>query len=135
MTFSNGRKALNTKIVDGEYELVRFVTNGSSIAGGASRLLSHFITKFRPSKITSYADLRWSEGRVYETIGFSKLTTPTIGYWYVDDYTKRVHRFNFTKKSLVQEGADTKKTEWEIMQDLGYDRIWDCGHQKYIIQF
>jgi hypothetical protein len=133
MTFSNGRKALNTKIVAGEYELVRFVTNGSSIAGGASKLLTHFIKQFHPTKITSYADLRWSEGNVYETIGFSKSTIPTIGYWYVDDYTKRLHRFNFTKKSLVQEGADPNKTEWETMQELGYDRIWDCGHQKYTI--
>lgn len=31
--------------------------------------------------------------------------------------------------------ADPGKTEWEIMQDLGYDKIWDCGHQKYILTF
>ena len=134
MTFSKGRKALNTKILPGEYELVRFVTKaGASVAGGASRLLSYFIKTYNPVKIISYADLRWSVGNVYEKLGFTKTTAPTIGYWYVDEYKKRIHRFNFTKSVLIKEGADPKKTEWQIMQELGYDRIWDCGHQKYVL--
>ena len=133
MTFSHGRRALNTQSVAGEYELVRFVTNGSSVVGGASRLLQAFIRLYQPTKITSYADLRWSEGHVYETIGFEKNTQPTIGYWYVDNYTTREHRYNFTKSRLVEAGASDESTEWEIMQNLGYDRIWDCGHQKYVM--
>jgi hypothetical protein len=133
MTFSNGRRALNTQSNPTEYELVRFVTDGSSVVGGASRLLKTFIRLYQPTKIISYADLRWSEGNVYETIGFSKETRPTIGYWYVDDYQLREHRYNFTKGQLVKNGADPSKTEWEIMKELGYDRIWDCGHQKYIM--
>lgn len=131
MTFSHGRRALNTQSVEGEYELVRFVTNGSSVVGGASRLLKSFIRLYQPKKIISYADLRWSEGHVYETIGFEKKTQPSIGYWYVDGYATREHRYNFTKRRLVEAGADDTSTEWEIMQNLGYDRIWDCGHQKY----
>jgi hypothetical protein len=133
MTFSNGRAALNTKSNHSEFELVRFVTNGDSIVGGASKLLTHFIRRYSPSKITSYADLRWSEGNVYETIGFQKTTDPSIGYWYTSNYEKREHRFNFTKSQLIKEGADSSKTEWEIMKELGYDRIWDCGHQKYVM--
>lgn len=133
MTFSNGRAALNTKVVEGEYELVRFVTNGDSVVGGASKLLAHFTKTYKPTRIVSYADLRWSEGNVYSVIGFKKVGTPTIGYWYVDSYQTRMHRYNFTKTQLVKEGNDARKTEWEIMQDLGYDRIWDCGHQKYIL--
>ena len=135
MTFSNGRAALNSKFVYGEFELVRFVTDGSTVVGGASRLLKYFIKTYNPSKIISYADLRWSEGNLYKTIGFAELSKPIIGYWYVEKYEKRAHRFNFTKQTLVNEGADPNMTEWEIMQELGYDRIWDCGHQKYIMQF
>jgi hypothetical protein len=133
MTFSNGRAALNSKTLTTEYELVRFVTNGDSVIGGASKLLTNFITMYSPSKIISYADLRWSEGAVYEKIGFIKQPKPTIGYWYTANYEKREHRFNFTKTRLVKEGADGLKTEWEIMQGLGYDRIWDCGHLKYVL--
>lgn len=135
MTFSNGRAALNTQSVDGEYELVRFVTNGASVVGGASKLLNHFVKEYQPSKVVSYADLRWSEGNVYSVIGFEKVGPPTIGYWYVDNYQTRMHRYNFTKAQLIKAGNPSEKTEWEIMQDLGYDRIWDCGHQKYIIEY
>lgn len=131
MTFSKGRVAMNTKSEEGIYELVRFVTNGSSIVGGASKLLKHFQRTFSPNKIITYADLRWSQGKLYETIGFTKTGKPSPGYWYVEGYTTRIHRYNFTKHSLVKKGANIRKTEWEIMQELGYDRIWDCGHQKY----
>jgi hypothetical protein len=133
MTFSNGRAALNSKSSSSEFELVRFVTNGDSVVGGASKILKHFIKNFNPTKIISYADLRWSEGHVYELLGFKKETNPTIGYWYTSNYEKREHRFNFTKNQLIKEGADPSKTEWQLMQELGYDRIWDCGHQKYIM--
>lgn len=132
MTFSKGRKALNTKTTDDEYELVRFVTDGSSVVGGASKLMRAFIRDYNPQRIISYSDQRWSEGHVYNTIGFEKQGDPTVGYWYVDDYRTRAHRFNYTKGKLIKEGADPEKTEWEIMQELGYDRIWDCGHQKWI---
>lgn len=131
MTFSNGRAALNSKSVDTEYELVRFVTDGSSVVGGASKLLSHFVKKYNPSKIISYSDNRWSVGALYHLLGFSKINKPSIGYWYVDAYKQRIHRFNFTKQSLIEAGNDPSKSEWEIMKDLGYDRIWDCGHQKF----
>jgi hypothetical protein len=134
MTFSSGRAALNNKSTSGEYELVRFVTNGSSVVGGASKLLKHFIKTYNPKKIVSYADLRWSEGNVYSTIGFKKVGAPTIGYWYVDSYQSRHHRYNFTKKQLVADGNDPQLTEWEIMCELGYDRIWDCGHQKFVLE-
>ena len=30
---------------------------------------------------------------------------------------------------------DNNKTEWEMMQELGYDRIWDCGKFKYEMTF
>lgn len=133
MTFSNGRAALNNKVVINEYELVRFVTNGTSVVGGASKLLKYFIKNYNPKKIISYSDNRWSDGSLYKTLGFNKVSSPTIGYWYVDNYTDRLHRFNFTKKELVKAGNDSLLTEWEILQKLGYDRIWDCGHQKFVL--
>lgn len=131
MTFSRGRKALNSS---DEYELVRYATNGSSVIGGASKLLQHFIKKYRPNEIATYADLRWSDGNLYETLGFCKHKNPSPGYWYVKSYSSRLHRYNYTKKKLLKLGFDENKTEWQIMQELGYDRIWDCGHQKYFLK-
>lgn len=51
----------------------------------------------------------------------------------IADNCLREHRYNFTKSRLVEAGASDESTEWEIMQNLGYDRIWDCGHQKYVM--
>jgi hypothetical protein len=44
---------------------------------------------------------------------------------------KLYHRSNFTKIKLVKDGHSNKLTEWEIMQSIGYDRIWDCGNAKW----
>lgn len=131
-TFSAGRKALNTQSRPDHYELVRYVTDGSAVIGGASRLLRHFVREYNPVQIVSYADLRWSQGNLYEQLGFVRQPTPSIGYWYVPDYLIREHRYNHTKAALVRAGAPVNLTEWQIMQDLDYDRIWDCGHAKFV---
>jgi hypothetical protein len=127
MTFSKPRKALNSHGKEG-YELVRYATDGTSIVGGASKLLSHFIKNHYPKKITSYADLRWSDGKLYRTLGFKLIKTTQPGYYYVENYEFRRHRYNFTKQKLIKEGYNPNITEWEIMQIKNYDRIWDCGN-------
>lgn len=133
MTFSDLRFALGQrKKIKNNYELVRFCSNKNFVVvGGASKLLSYFIKTYNPNKIISYADKRWSIGNLYEKIGFKKVSDTPPNYWYTNDYKKRIHRFNFTKGKLVKEGFDKSKTEWEIMQELGYDRVWDCGSIKY----
>ena len=52
-------------------------------------------------------------------------------------YTKARVRYdinNFSKdklKDIAPEYYDDSLTEWEIMQKIGYDRIWDCGDLIY----
>jgi len=48
---------------------------------------------------------------------------------YVENYKYRHHKLKFNKKTI---GTDCNKTEWEQMQSLGFDRIWDCGKIKWI---
>jgi len=136
MTFGNTRRALGSKNnIVGEYELIRFCTNYNySVAGIASKLLKHFIRKYNPKSIISYADRRWtlnSMDNLYTKIGFNLTSISSPGYWYLDDYLYRLHRFNFRKNVLVENGSDPNKTEWEIMQEEGYTRVWDCGQFKY----
>ena len=40
------------------------------ISGGMGKLLNAFIKEVQPDDIMSYADLEWSEGTVYRTLGF-----------------------------------------------------------------
>ena len=134
MSFSKPRLALGKKkdsdIFD---ELLRFATNGKNYSGIASRLMKTFIKEFNPIQIISYADRRWSEGNLYKQLGFEMVKeTDDVNYWHTKG-TRRHYRFNFRKdkiKHLVENGE--LKTEVEIMRELGYSRIWDCGTLKFI---
>jgi len=130
MTF---KKTSYIKGGDGSgYELSRFATkNGFNVRGAASKLLSIFLKDHKPSKLISYADRRWSFGKLYEALGFKFESFSPPSYWYMQGYKNRTHRASFMKHALVSQGHDPNKTEWEIMQELGYDRIWDCGTLKY----
>ena len=134
MTFNKSRRALGG---DGSvYELVRFVTDGKSYAGIASRLLTTF-RKSYSGDIISYADRRWSDGGLYRSLGFDPVGQSVPNYWYVhtSDYITRKHRYGFQKAKVVKQfDADPSMTEWEIMQANGYDRIWDCGNYKFLLQ-
>lgn len=132
MTMGGLRAALGSKQVDGEWEILRIAAKGS-VPGVASKMLTSFKRMHDPARIISYCDRRWGTGGVYRQMGmeFSHNTAP--GYWYVEPRRhKRLHRYNFTKSKLVAAGHDPKLTEKEIMISLGYDRIWDCGHSKWV---
>ena len=54
------------------YEWVRYASlPGLRISGGMGKILKAFIEEVQPDDIMSYADLEWSEGTVYEHLGFT----------------------------------------------------------------
>jgi len=95
------------------------------------------LTKFvynikKPEAIWSYVDLRYGNGVSYESSGYNLVKITSPGYWYVDQYGKCWHRSSFTKRQLVEKyKQDKNKTEFQIMDELKYHRIWDCGHKLY----
>jgi hypothetical protein len=82
--------------------------------------------------VISYSDRNWGEGNMYLQLGFMKDKVIGPGYWYTKDYVHKTHRFGFTKHSLIAKGYDPKLTEFQIMDSLGYGRIYDCGSVKYV---
>jgi len=131
MTFSKLRKSLGMKHRDGAFELVRFACIGS-IPGMASKMFSTFIKEHNPSEVISFSDRRWNTGNLYKTLGFQDLGLSEPGYWWLENYQIRHHRFAFNKAKLVKDGYDETLSEVEIMKSRGFDRIWDCGHQKFV---
>jgi hypothetical protein len=113
------------KITRGEcqYELIRFCNRlNTSVIGGASKILSN---SKQPSFI-SYCDLRYSSGGLYKTLGMKLVNKTKPNYFYTKDKINLHHRSNFQKHKIIT--APTSKTEWQIMYDRGYRRIYDCGN-------
>jgi hypothetical protein len=130
MSFCELRTFTNNKPEPGSWEMLRYATC-THVQGGASKLLKSFERMHDPKRLISFADARWSQGHMYHKLGFELLHTSDPGYWYTRDYLTREHRANHTKKRLVSQGHDASLTEWEIQQQRGYDRIWDCGQYKF----
>ncbi len=130
MTFSKPR--FNKKY---DYELIRFCSlKGYSIIGGASKLFKFFLRNYEAKKIISYANRRFSQGNIYEVLGFKKIGVSTPNYFYFkeDDFTlySRV-KFQKHKLSKILPNYNKNLTESENMFNNGYRRIFDCGNLIY----
>jgi hypothetical protein len=146
MCFDNKRNYRKTKNHNSEtYELRRFCTlNGYLISGVANKLLKKFINDFEPQKIISFADRRWTpnaNNNLYTFLGFrlENIIKPDYGYYYGRSHRScRENKFKYGKQKIKEKFPDIydeDKTEWEMMQEAGFDRIWDCGKFKYILEF
>ena len=70
-TFSNARKWIKDGKEIRSYEWTRYASlPDMRVSGGMGKLLKAFIEEVQPDDIMSYADLEWSEGNVYKTLGF-----------------------------------------------------------------
>lgn len=138
MSLSKLRRALGQFSKEGYYELSRYAGKiGYTITGGFSKLLKNII-KLHPEikSIKTYADLRWTKfsGNVYDKNGFTLSHISEPSYTYTKNYKKREYRYKFRKtelKKLFPDIYDDNKSEFEIMSEAGYDRVYDCGNLVY----
>jgi G:T-mismatch repair DNA endonuclease (very short patch repair protein) len=128
------------KSKDKVYKLNRYATNSQYICVGlASKLFKHFTRNNDVSKVITFADKRWTssaESNLYTAIGFKLIshTTPAYHYYNVDSQEPiRHNRQKFMKHKILKKYPEFSKdmTEKQMMIQLGYDRIWDCGNFKY----
>lgn len=69
--FSNARRWQKGDAVIRSYEWVRYASLADArVVGGMGKVLKAFIDEVHPDDIVSYADLEWSDGKVYRTLGF-----------------------------------------------------------------
>lgn len=130
----------------GDWELLRFCSlNNHNIVGAASKLLKHFERANTPETLISYANLRWSEGKIYELLGFDcdKVVCPSY-YYFMNNYDRTLkiyHRTKFTRSNIEKYYKEKtyeiykfndEYTEFENMFDNKYRIIYDCGMKKYV---
>lgn len=119
---------------DYEYEISRYSTKtGFVIVGGLSKMFSYFVKKFNPKSCMTYSDLRFGEGKCYEKIGFSFIgKTPPNYFYFKKNGDELENRMKYQKHKLQNlKGYSPDKTEFEIMTDSDFYRLYDCGNNKY----
>jgi hypothetical protein len=131
MTF--GRPRFNKNF---EWELLRYCSKKYiNIIGGFSKLLKFFITMYKPKNIISYANRRWSNGKLYEVNNFDKIrfNEPSYHYFHITNPSILFSRVKFQKHKLknLLEFFDDNLTETENMYLNGFRKIYDCGSITY----
>ena len=118
-----------------DFEMSRYcVKKNINIIGGANKLLKFYSKTHKGTSIVTYADLRWSDGDIYDRMGFEMKHETKPNYTYIIG-KHRESRLKFTKNRLEKEGYDVSKTEEEIMKERGIFKIYDCGVKTYIKKF
>lgn len=136
MTF--GKRNINGKV---RLELLRYCSEiNTTVVGGAGKLLKYFISNENPTEIISYSNSRYSNGGMYDALGFKFEHESSPNYYYFKPMDAKkitlLHRANFQKHKLASklDNFDPNKTEVDNMYDNGYRRIFDCGHKLYTLK-
>lgn len=116
-----------------EYELIRYCCKDHiKILGGASKLFTYFIKKYKPKSIITYSDISKFTGNIYTKLGFkvqeNAITKPNY-VWYNHSNNQVLSRYKTQKAELIRLGLDKYgSTEDEIMYNLGYYKIYNSGN-------
>jgi hypothetical protein len=119
------------------YYLNRYATT-HTIIGGFDKLFKHFVKNIKNSNIPviSFADARWSVGKMYERCGWKFVEVIPPDYTYSLDGLNRIHKFNFRRKFLEKRlnHFDTNLSEKQNCNNNGVIRVWDCGKYKFVYE-
>lgn len=120
-TFSKGRKMDRLQEDKRSFELLRFCClGGTTVTGGLSRLIKHFVLLKNPGDIMTYADKQFGEGKSFLNLGF-KLLNQTEGI------TFYVHT-----KTLVSI-TDKAFQELSFQEQLYYTAYKTIGNHKLVL--
>ena len=113
-----------------QIEMVRYATS-KHVVGGFSKILTAY-RKYHDKKLVTFADLRWSQGNLYESFFDEKIIIPPDYAYVIKD--RRFHKFNFRHKQLSKmEGYDPLLSEEDNTKKMRIYKIYDCGKMKYIL--
>lgn len=135
MSFCTPRnKGLQNKYINkNSYELLRFCTDTTyTLPGIASKMLAFFKNTNDWDVIYSYADKRFSNGNLYNKLGFNKIEDTDKGYFYIKDGVK-YNRTQFQKSKLSEklEYFDESLSEVANMLNNGYTKVYDLGQHVF----
>jgi hypothetical protein len=124
------------KIENNHINITRYCTDIQyRVRGGFGKLLKQL--KKQERTISTFSDNRFSDGNLYEKLGFTKESEVRPDYWYFRGQANVIHKSNFRKERIRKAYPDVifgeDDTELQMTQKLGLDRIWDCGKVKWVL--
>lgn len=127
-TFSAPRPMIRTvggkQVTVQSYEWVRASSlPDCRVVGGMGKLLNAFVEDVHPEDIMAYADREWSDGDVYEKLGFVRVAETVPVEFYVDPVT-------FERFPLNKLGRDRAARNREVPEGAYFIR--NLGSVKYI---
>lgn len=118
-----------------QYEIVRLCwKSGLTVIGGTEKIFYEFIKRYNPTSVITYCDISKFTGNVYTRLGFKPydvvITKPNY-VWVNMHNSKVLKRYQTMKSKLISNGLDKLgNTEDEIMESLGYIKVYDSGNLK-----
>lgn len=121
-----------------QWEIIRYANKlYTTVVGGFSKLLRHFIVQHGPTELITFADRRISNGNVYATNGFKLESITKPNYYYIKQ-NKKLSRQKCQKhklRALLGDNFDGSLTEIQNMVMAGYSQVCDAGHYKFVYNF
>lgn len=115
-----------------DFEIIRLCTkNGVTVVGGAEKMFKRFVANFKHTYILTYADITKFTGNIYPKIGFKMERISDPNYmWVSSDSKLALPRYKTQKKKLLRmmPDIDPRMTENQIMESLGFIKVYDCGN-------
>ena len=117
-----------------EWEILRFCNKlNYHIPGAAGKLLKYFEKKYSPKSLITYADRRWSQGKLYQMLSFKLDHISPPDYWYFKSLIlESRQKYQKHKLKNILKTFDTNKSEIQNMHANGYHRIFDCGNLVFV---
>lgn len=118
-----------------ELEISRYATKLDYLIPGLfSKLLSALVAQLGfTGVVTSFSDNAHGNGNLYRSAGFviDKIQAPV--YYYINPQGEKEHRQRFMKSKIEKRFniSAAGKTEDQLMKELKYLKVWDCGKIKW----
>lgn len=121
-----------------DWTLNRFaIKHGIKSHGIFGRVLKFAANEHKMKKVVSYGDRRSvnPNKNIYLSNNFELASISDPTYFYIDIRNlRRMHKSNWRKENIIARYPhfkDKNMSETEMMIELGYDRIWNCGYLRY----
>lgn len=121
-----------------EWELLRSATVlNTRVVGGFSKLLADF-RRIQPNvQLISFTDNRFFNGDSLKKVGFERVNTGIVGYFWTDVQMHIIPRYQSMKhklQKLLGDQFNPALSETENMHNAGYWRVFDAGQSKWVMR-